>query len=195
MPRFVGTDFTTGSPAASPAAGEESPGLSGQLSGQADSFGFDAEEIVDFAAGSDLGGVTIVRLLGEGGMGRVYEARQQSPDRPVAVKVLRHGFASRAMMRRFEQEAHLLARLRHPHIAQVHTAGTCRHGGGSVPFFVMELVEGALPIERFVRDRGVSVRQRVALLRRVAGAVAYGHRLGIVHRDLKPGNILVGADG
>jgi len=128
-------------------------------------------------------------------MGRVYEARQQSPDRPVAVKVLRHGFASRAMMRRFEQEAHLLARLRHPHIAQVHTAGTCRHGGGSVPFFVMELVEGALPIERFVRDRGVSVRQRVALLRRVAGAVAYGHRLGIVHRDLKPGNILVGADG
>jgi len=191
MARFVGTDFTTGSPAAE----EQSHGPSGQLSGQADSFGFDGEEIIDLVAGCDLGGVTIVRLLGEGGMGRVYEAQQQTPARRVAVKVLRHGFASRTMMKRFEHEGHLLARLRHPHIAQVHTAGTCRHGGGSVPFFVMELVAGALQIDRFVRDRGLSIRQRVALLRRVVGAVAYGHRMGIVHRDLKPGNILVGDDG
>lgn len=77
-------------------------------------------------------------------MGRVYEARQQTPERLVAVKVLRDGLASHAMMRRFEQEAELLARLRHPHVAQVHTAGTWRHGDSSVPFFVMELVEGAL---------------------------------------------------
>jgi len=191
MARFVGTDSTTGSPA----AGKQLHGLTGQLSGQADSFGFDSDELVGLAAGSDLGGVMIVRLLGEGGMGRVYEARQQTPERLVAVKVLRDGLASRVMMRRFEQEAHLLARLRHPHIALVHTAGTCRHGEISVPFFVMELVEGALPIDRFVRDRSLAVRQRVALLRRVVGAVAYGHRMGIVHRDLKPGNILVGSDG
>ena len=191
MNRSSGTD----SAAVSPATGETSREPSEQLTGQADSFGFEGQQIVDLVAGSDLGGVTIVRMLAEGGMGRVYEGRQQSPARPVAVKVLRDGLASLAIMKRFEQEAHLLARLRHPHIAQVHMLGTCRHGSSSVPFFVMELVEEALPIDRFSRERGLSVRQRVVLLRRVAAAVAYGHRLGIVHRDLKPGNILVGADG
>ena len=195
MARSSGTDAETDSPA----TGGASRDLSGQLSGEADSFGFHGQchdqQIVDLATGSDLGGVTIVRMLAEGGMGRVYEGRQQSPARPVAVKVLRDGLASRGVMRRFEQEAHLLGRLRHPHIAQVHTLGTCRHGSVSVPFFVMELVENALPIDRFARERGLSVRQRVALMRRVAGAVAYGHRSGIVHRDLKPGNILVNGDG
>jgi len=191
MNRPSGTD----SDPVSPGTGETSRQPSEQLTGQADSFGFEGQQIVDLVAGSDLGGVTIVRMLAEGGMGRVYEGRQQSPARPVAVKVLRDGLASLAIMKRFEQEAHLLARLRHPHIAQVHLLGTCRHGSGSVPFFVMELVDKALPIDRFSREHGLSVRQRVVLLRRVAAAVAYGHRLGIVHRDLKPGNILVGADG
>lgn len=191
MDRSDGTDHRIVSPATAGTARD----LSGPLTGQADSFGFEGEQIVDLVAGSDLGGVTIVRMLAEGGMGRVYEGRQQSPARPVAVKVLRDGLASRAIMRRFEQEAHLLARLRHPHIAQVHTLGTYRHGSISVPFFVMELVEDALPIDRFAHEHRLSVRQRVTLLRRVAAAVAYGHRLGIVHRDLKPGNILVGGDG
>jgi len=191
MARFLETDSTTGCPS----SGGRSHDRSGELSGQADSFGFEGQQIVDLAAGSDLGGVTIVRLLAEGGMGRVYEGRQLSPARPVAVKVLRDGLAGRAIMKRFELEAHLLARLRHPNIAQIHTLGTCRQGSVSVPFFVMELVENALPIDRFSRDRGLSIRQRVTLLRRVAAAVAYGHRAGIVHRDLKPGNILVGGDG
>ena len=191
MDRFAGPDAPTGDPS----RGEASHYFLSDLSGQADSFGFDGEQIIELAAGSDLGGVTIIRMLAEGGMGRVYEGRQRAPDRPVAVKVLRDGLASRAIMRRFEQEAHLLARLRHPHIAQVHTLGTSRLGNRDVPFFVMELVERALPIDRFVRDRGIPVREQVALLRRVAAAVAYGHRMGIVHRDLKPGNILVGADG
>ena len=164
MARFLGTDSATGFPS----TGARSNILSGELSGQADSFGFEGRQIVELAAGSDLGGVTIVRLLAEGGMGRVYEGRQQSPARPVAVKVLRDGLASRATMKRFELEAHLLARLRHPNIAQIHTLGTCRHAGVAVPFFVMELVEHARPIDRFSRDRGLSIRQRVALLRRAA---------------------------
>jgi WD40 repeat protein len=191
MARFSGTD----SPQGSPSTGGASRDASSKLTGQSDSFGLEWQQIIDLPAGSDLGGVTIVRMLAEGGMGRVYEGRQQSPARPVAVKVLRDGLASRAIMKRFEQEANLLARLRHPHIAQVHTLGTCRHARGTIPFFVMELVENALPIDRFADDRGLSVRQRVTLMRRVAAAVAYGHRMGIVHRDLKPGNILVGGDG
>lgn len=186
MPRSTGPDSI-----ASPLPGDDSSPLSGRL----DSFGLFGERQVECAAGTDLGGVTIVRLLADGGMGRVYEGRQHAPVRPVAVKILRDGLASRAIMRRFEQEAHLLARLRHPHIAQIHMLGTWSHAGATVPFFVMELVEGALPIDRFARERGLSVRERVDLLRRVAAAVAQGHGLGIVHRDVKPGNILVGADG
>jgi WD40 repeat protein len=165
------------------------------LSACADSFGFGGDDAIDLPVGTDLGGVTIVRLLAEGGMGRVYEGRQQAPSRPVAVKVLRNGLTNRATARRFAQEAQLLARLRHPHIAQVHTLGEYRHEGLTLPFFVLELVEGALPIDRFVADRQLSVRERVKLMQRVAEAVAHGHRLGVVHRDLKPGNILVGLDG
>ncbi|MFM8890025.1 MAG: WD40 repeat domain-containing serine/threonine protein kinase [Planctomycetia bacterium] len=145
--------------------------------------------------GTDLGGVIIVRRLAEGGMGRVYEARQLAPDRAVAVKVVREGFAGERLVRRCEQEAHMLARLRHPHVAQIYMLGTFEHDSARVPYFVMELVAGALPIDRFAGERRLSVRERMVLVHRVAAAVAHGHRLGIVHRDLKPGNLLVGADG
>jgi len=165
------------------------------LTGLSESFGLDGACIVDLPAGTDLGGVTIIRFLAEGGMGRVYEGRQRSPDRAVAVKVLRDGLASPTLVRRFAQEAQVLARLKHPHIAQVHMLGTFPHADVAVPFFVLELVDNALPIDRFARDRRLSARQIVAVMKSVVAAVGHGHRLGVVHRDLKPGNILVGCDG
>lgn len=146
-------------------------------------------------SGFNLGGVTLQRLIAEGGMGRVYEGRQAAPERLVAVKVLRGGFASAPLVRRFEYEARVLARLRHPHIAQIFTFGTFDDGDGVVPFFVMEMVEGALPITRSAASRGLGVRDIVVLFRRVCAAVAHGHQKGVIHRDLKPGNILVDASG
>ncbi|MFM7206862.1 MAG: WD40 repeat domain-containing serine/threonine protein kinase [Planctomycetaceae bacterium] len=170
-----------------------------ELSGVDDHFGFVAagprRSDDSLHAGSILGGVTIVRLIAEGGMGRVYEGRQATPERPVAVKVLRDGFSSASLVRRFEYEARVLARLRHPNIAQVFTSGVAEIGGAVTPFFVMEMVEAAQPITRAVTDPGLAMRQRVELMRRVSAAVAHGHQKGVIHRDLKPGNILVDGAG
>ncbi|MFM9011548.1 MAG: WD40 repeat domain-containing serine/threonine protein kinase, partial [Planctomycetota bacterium] len=169
------------------------------LSRADDAFGFDVpptsrlQEGDTLPPGTDLGGVIIVRLLADGGMGRVYEARQSEPDRTVAVKVLRGAFASDELIRRFRYEARVLARLQHPAIAQIHTFGT--FGVGAAPFFVMELIEGARPITRYVAERRLGIREVVSLLHRVCGAVAHGHQKGVIHRDLKPGNLLVDAAG
>jgi WD40 repeat protein len=174
------------------------------LTGADERFGFDRSGLppaadMEFPPGTDLGGVTIERLIGAGGMGRVYAARQEAPRRTVAVKVMHARVpADRDAAderRRFADEAETLARLRHPHIAQIHTCGAAATPAGPVPFFVMELVEEGRPITRHAALRGLSVRQRVALLRQVCAAVAHGHGQGVVHRDLKPSNILVSGAG
>ena len=181
-------------PASAP-GGEQDSAWNSRLSGAEEPFGFSVAPPLDLAAGTDLGGATIVRLLGEGGMGRIYEARQRAPDRMVAVKVMRDGIVSSALLRRFEYEAQLLARLKHPHIAQIYTLGTYRHGQATLPFFVMELIPEARPLTRYAAEEGLSIRQRVQLLCRVCAAVAHGHQKGVIHRDLKPGNILVDSTG
>lgn len=149
----------------------------------------------DLQAGTRLGDVTLVRLVGEGGMGRVYEGLQGMPCRTVAVKVMRPGVLSPAATRRFEHEAQILGRLTHPGIAHIYSVGMQPLASGAVPYFVMEYIEDAQPITAFSQGRDLGTRDRVALFRAVCQAVAHGHQKGVIHRDLKPGNILIDAAG
>ena len=145
--------------------------------------------------GSVIGGVTIIRLIAEGGMGRVYEGLQSKPRRPVAVKVMRPGFVSRDASRRFDLESEVLGRLRHQYIAQIYSAGMCNIVGAQVPYFVMEFIPDAMPLTKFASEKKLSTDERIELFRKVCEAVAHGHERGIVHRDLKPSNILVEPSG
>src|SRR4051794_16466334 len=95
-----------------------------------------------------LGAYTIIRLVGAGGMGLVYEAEQQHPQRRVALKVIRPMLVTRPLLRRFELEAEVLGRLEHPGIARVYEAGTAQTGAGPTPFFAMELVRGR-PLDEY----------------------------------------------
>ncbi|MFM9996375.1 MAG: protein kinase domain-containing protein [Phycisphaerales bacterium] len=138
---------------------------------------------------------TIDRVLGEGGMGVVYLARQEHPDRPVALKLIRPIAATPAMIRRFAREAQMLGRLQHAGIAQIFEAGTADVGGGAAqPFLAMEYVEG-VPITEYARARDLDRRARLRLVGTLCEAVEHAHQRGLIHRDLKPANILVTATG
>ncbi len=141
-----------------------------------------------------LGQYRILRVLGEGGMGIVYEAEQAMPRRRVALKAIRPGLASRAVLRRFEHEAHVLARMHHPGIAQVYEAGTAMPERGLQAFIAMEYVDGK-PLVEHAQAAALSDRGKVALLVQVCDAVQHAHQRGVIHRDLKPSNILVDAAG
>ncbi len=141
-----------------------------------------------------IGSYAIRSVIGAGGMGVVYEARQESPDRLVALKVIRPGLATPALLRRFEHEAQVLGWLDHPGIARIYEAGTADAGSGPQPFFAMERVEG-LPLHRFARERSLGIDESLRLVARIADAVHHAHQKGVVHRDLKPANVLVTEDG
>lgn len=139
-----------------------------------------------------IGHYTIISQLGAGGMGIVYAAKQQSPERVVAIKVIRGGAAADEYhVHLFRREAQTLARLKHPSIAAVYEAGRTDEGEH---FIVMELVVGE-PLTNYVRSRSVSRRGRLALFRKICDALTYAHQRGIIHRDLKPSNILVDEQG
>jgi WD40 repeat protein len=134
-----------------------------------------------------LPGYEVVRELGRGGMGVVYEARHLALGRPVALKMILAGDqAGPEAVGRFLAEAELAARLQHPHIAQVFDLGT--HAGR--PFFAMELVAGPTLAAR-LGGRPLPPAQAAVLLRTLAAAVQHAHERGVVHRDLKPANVLL----
>lgn len=147
-------------------------------------------EIADPHVGKRIGRYQVIRRIGEGGMGAVYLAEQDNPRRMVALKIIRPGLVSRALLRRFEHEAHVLGRLQHPGIAQIFEAGMHDSGDGAQPYFAMEFVDGR-QMSSFLADEQVDVRVRLELLAAIADAVEHAHQRGVIHRDLKPGNILV----
>lgn len=141
-----------------------------------------------------IGSYRILQLIGEGGMGVVYLAQQDRPRRTVALKVIRPGFATPSLVRRFEHEAHVLGRLQHPGIAQIYDAGLAPTDGGVQPFLVMEYFEGVGLLD-YAKQRDISEARRVQLMIDVCNAVQHAHVRGVIHRDLKPANILVNDAG
>lgn len=123
-------------------------------------------------------------------MGVVYRAEQDNPRREVALKAMRLNLSSQEAMRRFELEAAILGRLKHPGIAQIHEAGMHDDGTGPRPYFAMELVDGP-PLMAFADRERLPTRGRLELFAKICEAVNYAHQKGVVHRDLKPANILV----
>ncbi len=160
-----------------------------------------------FLAGQQIGAYQIVSLLGAGGMGEVYRARDGKLGRDIAIKVLPASFAhDRERLHRFEREARVLAALNHPHIGAIygfeeadlstHCASSGQEGSGqaAVRALVLELVEGPTLADRLASGP-LTVRDALTIARQIAEALEAAHEKGIVHRDLKPANIKITPDG
>src|SRR5258707_9948281 len=133
----------------------------------------------------------IIELIGKGGMGAVYKARQPGLDRFVALKILPPQAASGpGFAERFNQEARALARLSHPNIVAVHEFGQVN----GLPFFIMEFVDG-LNLRQLERSRKLSAREALQIVPQICEALQFAHDEGIVHRDIKPENILIDKRG
>ena len=140
-----------------------------------------------------LGAHRLLAEIGRGGMSRVFLAERVDGlyGQRVAIKLLLPGMDSHELLRRFETERRILARLEHPNIARLYDGGTTATGE---PYFVMEVVDGR-PIDRFCDEEGLDLAERLRLFLEVCRAVHYAHQNLVVHRDLKPSNVLVTADG
>jgi hypothetical protein len=145
------------------------------------------------APGSRVGDYRLLRRLGQGGMGEVWEAERADGqfEQLVAVKLLKRGFDSPELVARFVRERQILARLDHPGITRLLDGGISEEGR---PYLVMERVSG-VPITEFVAARGLTLRARLDLFLAVTDAVESAHRALVIHRDLKPSNVLVDAAG
>ena len=158
-----------------------------------------AQAVAHDRTGSRIGSFVLLRLIAAGGMGAVYEAEQQRPRRRVALKLMHPGATGPKALARFRDESDLLARLSHPGIAQVYETGVLVQGEGDdqeeIPWFAMELVEGARSLVRFASEEALDLHRRLELFVRVCASVHHGHLRGVLHRDLKPANLLVDGAG
>jgi serine/threonine protein kinase len=144
-------------------------------------------------AGRRVGVYRLLEQIGEGGMGEVYRAERADGlyDKQVAIKFVRVGFDTKAVLERFRHERQVLASLDHPNIARLLDGGTTEEG---VPYLVMELIEG-IPFDQYCASQKLNVTERLKLFLQVCSAVQYAHQHLVIHRDIKPGNILVTKEG
>lgn len=160
-------------------------------------LGFHSAPIADIAAkslvGERLGPYRVIRQVGRGGMGAVYEAQRDDAqyEQRVAIKTLWRGADSEVLLQRFRSERQILAALQHPNIAQLIDGGATASG---TPWLAMEFVDG-VPIDRYCDERALGIPARLDLFRQVCIAVHHAHQRLVIHRDLKPSNVLVTADG
>lgn len=143
--------------------------------------------------GRRVGVYRLIEQIGQGGMGEVYRAERADGqyDKQVAIKFVRAGLDTDAILQRFRNERQVLASLDHPNIARLLDGGTTEEG---IPYLVMELIEGT-PIDQYGQAHKLSISERLYLFVQVASAVQYAHQHLVIHRDIKPGNILVTKDG
>ncbi len=151
------------------------------------------ENEADFYVGKQIDDYKILKEIGHGGMGTVYLAAKtdESFDKKVAIKLIKRGMDTTAVLKRFVMERKILAGLENPNIASLLDGGSTADG---LPYLVMEYIEG-LPITKFCDSHHYSIEERLALFRKVCSAISYAHQNLIVHRDIKPSNILVTGDG
>jgi len=146
---------------------------------------------MSLSPGAHLGPYEILALIGAGGMGEVYRARDTRLDRQVAIKILpRQVAADPERSARFEREARLLAALNHPHIVTIHSVERI----DDVPFLTMELVEGR-PLSALIPAGGFPIPALLRIVIPITDALAAAHQRGVTHRDLKPANVMVTPEG
>ncbi|MEM9293506.1 MAG: serine/threonine-protein kinase [Acidobacteriota bacterium] len=156
-------------------------------------FSLRSPEASGARVGEIIGPFTLVEEIGRGGMGVVYGARRHDSEfeQHVAVKILKRGMDTEAVVQRFRYERQILANLRHPYISRLFDGGTTED---NLPFLVMERVDGD-PLTRWCDHRHLNLRERIELFLEVCEAVSFAHRNLVIHRDLKPANVLVDEDG
>ncbi len=151
------------------------------------------DERKELLQGRRIGPYRIIREIGRGGMGAVYLAERDDEHyrQHVAIKLIKRGMDTDAILHRFRNERQILATLEHPNIARLLDGGSTETG---LPYLVMEYIEGT-PIDEFCIAHQLSIPERLDLFRTVCSAVQYAHQNLIIHRDIKPGNILITSDG
>ena len=151
----------------------------------------EGEHLRDPLIGQTVGRYQVDAVVGHGGMGVVYDARQSSPvRRRVALKIIRVGMDTREVVTRFELERHALALMSHPNIARILDADATAEGR---PYFAMEFVEGK-PVTEYCDGATIDLEGRLELFLQVCAGVQHAHQKGIIHRDLKPTNVLVAVE-